>query len=465
MAKPKSQKREANVSNASPPLTQENFEKELKELAKRAKEETPFNHAVEWAGTTVRAVVILALAAASSGVDGGTASTALGIGCGVSIGGVRRHWEVAVGTWDSILCLLEDNVSLVCECHPKHQLQVRTTVALVLAGPARGVLRPPGAIKAATVRSASSNPYCRLQYPRPEPLGNAGPEFDLLGGVWTMQQPGYKPVVGEPVYAIFTMLEAVRLIEAPVSVPDSKAQALVIGAGIGTSPGALMAHGINTTIVEIDPVVLEYAVKYFDLAPNHHAVIDDAVHYAAKVANNTAQRYDYIIHDVFTGGAEPIALFTDEFLRNLHRALKPDGVIAINYASDLLQPSTHLIIRTVLAIFPSCRIYRETAKPTAIELVAAGQDFTNMVFFCRAHSEAPITFREPVERDYLRSGARKAYLVPKHEILREEFDLKDVGDVLRANNTAMLEETQQKSAVGHWNVMRTVVPGKIWELW
>jgi hypothetical protein len=88
-----------------------------------------------------------------------------------------------------------------------------------------------------------------------------------------------------------------------------------------------------------------------------------------------------------------------------------------------------------------------------------------MVFFCRAHSEAPITFREPVERDFLRSGARKAYLVPKHEILREEFDLKDVGDVLRANNTAMLEETQQKSAVGHWNVMRTVVPGKIWELW
>lgn len=243
-----------------------------------------------------------------------------------------------------------------------------------------------------------------------------------------------------------------------------------------------MAHGINTTIVEIDPVVLEYAVKYFDLAPNHHAVIDDAVHYAAQVANNTAQRYDYIIHDVFTGGAEPIALFTDEFLRNLHRALKPDGVIAIvsraspfllphqylpsqNYASDLLQPSTHLIIRTVLAIFPSCRIYRETATPTAIELAAAGQDFTNMVFFCRAHSEAPITFREPVERDFLRSGARKAYLVPKHEILREEFDLKDVGDVLRANNTAMLEETQQKSAVGHWNVMRTVVPGKIWELW
>ena len=90
-----------------------------------------------------------------------------------------------------------------------------------------------------------------------------------------------------------------------------------------------MAHGINTTIVEIDPIVLEYAVEYFGLPPNHNAIVADAVHYAAEVANDTTQRYDYIIHDVFTGGAEPIALFTDEFLRNLHRALKPDGVIAI----------------------------------------------------------------------------------------------------------------------------------------
>lgn len=88
-----------------------------------------------------------------------------------------------------------------------------------------------------------------------------------------------------------------------------------------------------------------------------------------------------------------------------------------------------------------------------------------MVLFCRARSETPITFRAPVERDFLRSGARKAYLVPKHEILRGEFELEDMEDVLRANGTQRLVETQSRSAVGHWNVMRTVVPGKIWELW
>ena len=87
-----------------------------------------------------------------------------------------------------------------------------------------------------------------------------------------------------------------------------------------------------------------------------------------------------------------------------------------------------------------------------------------MVLSCRARSEAPITFREPVERDFLRSGARQVYLVPKHEIELSTFDLEDMEDVLRRNDTSRLVETQSKSAVGHWNVMRTVMPGKVWEM-
>lgn len=40
-------------------------------------------------------------------------------------------------------------------------------------------------------------------------------------------------------------------------------------------------------------------------------------------------KYDNIIHDVFTGGAEPAALFTQEFLEGVSLLLKADGVIAI----------------------------------------------------------------------------------------------------------------------------------------
>ena len=89
-----------------------------------------------------------------------------------------------------------------------------------------------------------------------------------------------------------------------------------------------MAHGIQTTIVEIDPVVHDFATKYFALPKSHKKVIADAVSYAAEVARS-GEKYDYVVHDVFTGGAEPVDLFTYEFLQDLNSILKPGGVIAI----------------------------------------------------------------------------------------------------------------------------------------
>jgi len=89
-------------------------------------------------------------------------------------------------------------------------------------------------------------------------------------------------------------------------------------------------HGIDTTIVEIDPVVYQLAREYFHLPANHTAVIEDAVKFVKKATSKPVPpKYDYIVHDVFTGGAEPIELFTVEFLEGLKSLLKNDGVIAI----------------------------------------------------------------------------------------------------------------------------------------
>ena len=103
------------------------------------------------------------------------------------------------------------------------------------------------------------------------------------------------------------------------------------GLGIGTAPAALIAHGVRTTTVEIDPVVHEFATKYFDLPQNHTSVIGDAIKVVGDMqkAKGTRSTYDYIIHDVFTGGAEPINLFTREFIMRLSDLLRPDGIIAI----------------------------------------------------------------------------------------------------------------------------------------
>ena len=284
-------------------------------------------------------------------------------------------------------------------------------------------------------------------------------DHSLLGGEWIM--PPKKDVVrrvGEPIYSIFVMLEAVRLAEPPPQSPHKTA--LNIGLGVGTAPSALIQHGINTTIMELDPVVHEFALKYFSFPTNHSHYIGDAVHAVTTANSSEANSYDYIIHDVFTGGAEPVELFTVEFLSGLHMLLKEDGVIAINYAGDLAMPAASLIYRTISSVFPSCRVFREDEAPAP---GVKDQDFTNMVFFCRKQAAIPIKFRKPRQADFLGSRLRKDYLMPKHEILPEMFEKE--GTVLKAGKTRELERWHQKSALGHWEVMRTVLPAAVWENW
>jgi spermidine synthase len=223
----------------------------------------------------------------------------------------------------------------------------------------------------------------------------------------------------------------------------------------------LITHGIETTIVEIDPVVHKFAAEYFHLPSNHIAAIEDATVFVkrAQESPNPAQ-YDYIVHDVFTGGAEPVELFTIEFIKGLYDLLKDDGVIAINYAGDISLYPAALTVRTIKAVFPSCRIFREDAAADA------KFDFTNMVIFCKK-SNTSLRFRDPVKADFLGSRSRQNYLVPKHEVDPAQFDKIEKGGkrVLVAKETGRLHKYQDRGTIAHWEIMRTVMPDAVWENW
>ena len=96
----------------------------------------------------------------------------------------------------------------------------------------------------------------------------------------------------------------------------------------------MIQHGVSTTIVELDPAVYKYAIEYFNLPLNHTAHVTDAIKFVADEEQKQSKgveikKYDYILHDVFTGGAVPAALFTKEFLAGIKNLLKQDGVVAI----------------------------------------------------------------------------------------------------------------------------------------
>ena len=208
-------------------------------------------------------------------------------------------------------------------------------------------------------------------------------------------------------------------------------------------------------------MVVEFAIKYFNLPSNHTMLIGDAIETVHRLQTTVEHpTYDYIIHDVFTGGAEPIDLFTQEFLSSLRDILSPQGTIAINYAGDLLLPSALSVITTILSVFPACRMFRESPKPDPI----GTEDFTNLVLFCRRTAE-PFRFRQPVEADFLGSPARRENLLPRHEVRDVKRMVSEKGRIIRRGETKWLEEYQVKSARGHWYVMRKVLPDVVWENW
>jgi len=297
-------------------------------------------------------------------------------------------------------------------------------------------------------------------------------DHSLLGGEWQVTPAAYErgQRQRETIFSVFVQLEAVRLVQ-PISaeadpIPDSEKSALVIGLGIGTAPNAMISYGIDTTIVELDPVVHHYASKFFNLSPNHTAVIDDAVQYVHSKARTSPGSFNYIIHDVFTGGAEPVSLFTTEFLQGLHTLLKDDGAVAINYAGDLALPSTRLVLNTIHAVFPACRLFRDS--PQAEEWQEGDPDFINMVVFCVKNDDGKgkkaIQFRAAGPEDFKGSLARSNFLQPKLD-MEIRYKPEKGGSVMGKADVGELEKWHKQGAVSHWKIMRTVIPDGVWELW
>ncbi|CAD0090530.1 unnamed protein product [Aureobasidium mustum] len=273
-------------------------------------------------------------------------------------------------------------------------------------------------------------------------------DHSLLGGEWLITDERRRQGIttSEPIYSVFEILEAVRLVETSTSsAPDNEKS-------IGTAPKALIAHGIDTTVVELDPKVHEYATKYFDLPSNHIAVLEDAVSWVQNASTSATKQYDYIIHDVFTGGAEPLPLFTNRFLGNLRSLLKPDGVVAVNYAGDLADSSTKQIINTInLAFDRQCRMFRDTEPSSEQSSETEATDFLNMVIFCKNTVDGKLEFRAPEELELK---------FPTEEEMQEES-----VQTLTVDNLAEFEKKQIDSAKKHWKIMRLVVPDFVWELW
>jgi spermidine synthase len=155
-------------------------------------------------------------------------------------------------------------------------------------------------------------------------------------------------------------------------------RALLIGLGAGYVASRLKAAGIATDTIEIDPAVAQAARDYFNFQPTGAFLIGDG-RYEVR---NLRKRYDFIIHDCFTGGAEPIHMLTREMFAELRDLLSGDGILAVNFVGFQHGEGSEAVAslaRTLAELFAFRRVF-----------VTGPQDeFTDFVFFV---SKAPFEF-------------------------------------------------------------------------
>ena len=114
--------------------------------------------------------------------------------------------------------------------------------------------------------------------------------------------------------------------------------ALHIGGGGFTLPRYISATrpGSSNRVLELDPVVVEVAEDELGLERSADLSIrvGDA---RLGLADEPAATYDLVIGDAFGGPAVPWHLTTREFVSEIARALRPGGIYAGLYETQLLE--------------------------------------------------------------------------------------------------------------------------------
>jgi spermidine synthase len=139
---------------------------------------------------------------------------------------------------------------------------------------------------------------------------------------------------------------------------------LMVGLGGGSTQRAYQHYYTNTTVdtVEIDPVVVETAKKYFGVteSTNFHIHIDDGRVYLKRDTNT----YDLILMDAYAttryGSSLPASLTTKEFYELANSHLSTNGVLAYNVIGQIQGFRATVVgamYRTLKSVFPEVYMF------------------------------------------------------------------------------------------------------------
>ncbi|MGH2399339.1 MAG: spermidine synthase, partial [bacterium] len=117
---------------------------------------------------------------------------------------------------------------------------------------------------------------------------------------------------------------------------------LVVGLGSGSVPKRIISDfpGVQVDSIELDPVVVDVAKRYFALRddPRHRIFVQDGRQYVRR----TEAMYDLIVMDAYHAEGVPFHLVTQEFFQQVKTRLAPGGIVAANIVGFLGGPNSKL---------------------------------------------------------------------------------------------------------------------------
>jgi hypothetical protein len=144
---------------------------------------------------------------------------------------------------------------------------------------------------------------------------------------------------------------------------------LFIGGGGFSGPRQFLVRypDVNIDVVEIDPVVVDVAHRFF-LVPKNDPMLDIYVMDGRRFLED-AGVYDLIVLDAYSKTYVPFHLMTDEFFQLMDEHLDENGVLIANVIGGLVGDTSRLLWSQVLTVensFPRVDLYSTRQVPASV---------------------------------------------------------------------------------------------------
>lgn len=151
-----------------------------------------------------------------------------------------------------------------------------------------------------------------------------------------------------------------RFALGPVLVPSRRALVLGMGGGASIRSMRLMAPDVLIDAVEIDPKVIEAAIRWFDIDPVDRRL---RIHVAdaRRWLSRSHDTYDLVQLDVYQGGPYiPFYLVTQEFFRLVREHMNSDALLMMNvFDAGKEKNLLFALAATLRRVFPSVMVEAE----------------------------------------------------------------------------------------------------------